>query len=484
MEPWQRPMPPSTNDLLISSEAEFFSAVANLDPNTRLRVGPIEINSPVTINQSAVTITSADKARPVVFKKPVIMLGNDVWLTSAVVKGAGSGNFIEMKGPRNTLVNNVIQGDGVSLGSVGVLSNLGAEQLMYQNVIRGFQHAVYVQNDEVNGVEYLIENYLGDVVPSDNSRSVHAYAESANKVEKISFKRNAIVNGRATIGGSVNATMPLWNIFGDNVFFKADLELAYKRAHATDVTGNWFLHSELKNLMFFGVSEGYQPPAGEVSVVTDNHLYNPGAKQFSFKTSGWRADGSRYDNGEPRIRGEDIWDRNNYYGGFSMYFSAGGNVQAAVTRLIDWQNYSATAGKRFDGAASVTAAAPSAFVAVHVNVYDNDEALLYVWNPQGVSIPVNFGSGKFQVAPVNNALVFGAPVDSFIVTTPLFSAYRLRFVREPEPPPPPSGCIEGVEMAKQARLLLDKWLLNKSAKPVKAARDLLVKAEEKMKDCK
>lgn len=484
--PWFRPLPIGGTIKTVTNNTELLQAIGSLKAGDfiKLKAGIYDPwpdpAVPIELDYMNTVLYSDEGA---ILKKRVHLMGDNSWLYGCRFDISGAGNYAEMRGNNCGVVNNIIFGDGVSLGSVGIFSGAGKNQLSYGNIVRGTQHGIYVQNTSPDGVEFVVGNYLGDVVNYQNAAAFHAYAESANKVELIQFHKNIFANARGIIGGSVNATIPLHNVFKDNWFYKMSLE-HYKRPQCTDMEFNKFINSVAKLELFFGVSEGINP-GSDTSFIRRNSFYNPGGQQVRLQTSGYNAAGVRYDHGEPKLRTIDTFDDNDYFGGFHNYFAANNNVQASVTRIEDWRNYSNAAGKQLDATSRVHSGPPPNMAELIPNEYDNNRGMLVCWNGNGLEFEVDLGL-MGSLAPISSPDGFGQPSQKHLILAEGFSVYAVKFSATQPEPEPNLECIAGKAKVAKAKVLLDSWLAGAGAgkNKVKQARDILGQAIIELGKCK
>lgn len=288
-----------------------------------------------------------------------------------------------MDGDYCGFINNVIEGDGQT-GYAGLLSTGGKGQLTYQNIICNCEHGLYIQNKNTDGIEYVVQNYIGDCVSDSNSRAIHAYTQQPDNLYSLYFIQN-IVNGNEFLIGDNGGTIPKYNLLQDNWIQRAAFRAIYSR-ECTDLINNKFYNGFIQRYHFLG--NDYQ--TDDFSTTTGNTIYENGSFEVDHIQFGIENDAM--------LRGLDNWDYNSYFG--KDYFRAKGFRGGAYPyfrSLQEWRDWTRSLGKEFDTNSTFTQGAPGNQYWLLPNDYDPNRALLVVWGQATVSIP-----GEFTFSEVTN----------------------------------------------------------------------------------
>lgn len=383
MNPWVKPLPPKGRLITIHSQSDFNSWVSN-----------IQVNDNVDWFEDAGIVGGTLAS----WKEGVVVRGighaihdgtvdqqarNNWYIDMHNIKVDGSN--INMYWEDDKVINCVIEGDGQTLEKVGIFvaGGGGSSKIVYGTNIRKKQDGIYIQNSAL-ATDYIAHNYIGDVVPSYNSYAIHEYAQTADRNNNVHYVQNVFSNGTVLIGGQSNASLPLYNLFQECWFDHANARFDYKRPICVDLINNYFLNSELNFEHFQGVSDEQTPPADEWSIVSGNKFYNPDGYHFRFQTSAY-VNGTRED-GTSRIRSVDLWNNNEYYGQFKASFHAD-SIQAELTSLQQWRDFTRNAGKEFGTNDSNIPTGPPAKSWLIPNDYNPDKAMLVLLGMHSVILP-------------------------------------------------------------------------------------------------
>jgi hypothetical protein len=289
-----------------------------------------------------------------------IVMSHDSWVVNCEGAGLGAGNFIQANAPNANVVNCYLHG-GVP-GSVGILCGGGTfGGLIYGNRVEEMQHDIYIQNDVLSTPRYVVHNLFANVLGGGNSYAIHAYTETANNMQGLHFYENAVVNGRALLGGSGGATPPTGCEFIGNVFYKSGLTSYYLPNNAK-IKNNSFYESTLENDFWI---------PGNGAIITLNQFYSPDPTQYlHLQTQGNLG----------KLLPTDKVDHNKYFGHFFNALGVDGKFYASVTRLEDWHTYTAAAGAEYDTNGLFLPKHPKNRLYQYTNAYDASRFLTITEN--------------------------------------------------------------------------------------------------------
>lgn len=404
----------------------------------------------------------------------VKLQGQNTWLVGLEII-ANAGNFVEMQAPDTVVMGCVIHGQG-AIWTVGILATNWPNQLIAFNTIFDVQHGLYLQNT-LPANKWIVGNYIADVIlpPDNNARTIHAYSESANKMEGMRFIKNITRNGQFLIGGQVNATPPIDNSIDEHLAFKSDLVLGYKRPEDTDVTSSIFLRSRYDSQWFWG--EGEQVYTPTPITVTGNKFFNPTGTQVLITTSAYTPNRVQC---SPKLRTTDTFDNNEYYGGFKNALCANGVNDVVVQPLSFWHTKTTNAGKKLDANSTSSSSAPANGYKLIQNEWDPNKATLAVWAFDGaatVSVTLPNSGNVFQATnPYGTPVVAG---NSGLNSIPIIGEFAVYAVKYSGPPPPQCNLDEVDSRLAEAMTILNDPALTatkarrQAKKKVQEAKNLL-----------
>lgn len=395
VDPWYRPMPTLVRTVNIHSQSDLNSWVpmegdyAEIYPDTTY-------SGNFTITEPNIVVRGHGTPAPLMTGSFTLQASN-VWIRDLhFVNTLAVPTAITMYWNDDAAVNNVIEGDYVSDGQVGIFINAlgGANKLVYGNVIRGKEHEIYLKHKGSTGLMYVAHNYLADTATNSNGYLVHEYSQDADQpLENINYVQNAFANGTVLIGGEVDVTVPLENVIKESVFSHAGFQ-AWKRPHGTDFLTNFFAYGGIDSNGTDGLA-GFQGDGGDPDhifgiadnyTVTGNTFYNPNGYFVKFKTSRYitHPGGSREDGLAP-IRTTETFDINRYYGSTGKWwFYANGTGPIDLLSIGNWRTYTLNAGKQFDVNSTFSTGVPPARYWHYVNTFDSSRGFLIVWGRKSI----------------------------------------------------------------------------------------------------
>lgn len=353
------------------------------------------------------------------------LFGESTWLWGLEIMDPGAVSItsgVDLYAPGVRVINCVIHDQK---GKVGIGAwQTGEGQVIYGNVVykqipkQNNPHNLYIQNDFAHmGYKYIINNVFLDAADvTDLTYNVHAYTQNS-LITGLWFEQNIVGNGIFLIGGF---NLPAdHEVVKQNYFYKAPVQLGYRRPTQVRFQYNYLGRSELITQYFWGAGETQYKQTAP-NIYSNNEILLPPAPHVDFSTSAFlgpdRCDGCA------RIRPVDIFDQNKYTSPFHARFYAD-NKNLGVLGMNGWRNATAAAGKRFDGNSAVVGAPRETKVVILKNDYEPTRAHVVVYNwSKAAKIRIDLGSylrtgSRFTIYDAKK--VFQAPILAGIYSGPI-----------------------------------------------------------------
>jgi hypothetical protein len=273
-------------------------------------------------------------------------------------------------------------------------------QLLYGNVFYNSRHVCYLQNQDLDPINWFAHNYCGDVyTPTGaNSYLTHFYSASgADHANNWSIHENIFANGTCLSGADGNAEIvhnmewvnnrfyrsgirqynkPCEHIFKNNNLYESLFELGSSSARILE----WIrVHGQGE------FSFTYRHP----TEYTNNLIYNAQALNvYSMDLRSDRYGAGGHDPGVALLRTQDLVDNNSYYGTLRMNCFANNITANDMTTLAAFRTATLNAGKQWDTNSTFTAGVPPNHYVIYQNDYDPDRAMIAVFRYTGANVPV------------------------------------------------------------------------------------------------
>ncbi|MEB2314310.1 MAG: hypothetical protein OZ921_21545 [Sorangiineae bacterium] len=378
-------------------------------------------------------IYRAEEGAHVLFRGHVTLSASWVWLWGVEITARSPGAMdrdecLSQNGDGTHVINNVLHDC-----DNGILSSDRHSQIVYGNIIYNGHHNAYVQNSfDDNGYKYFVNNisFNADAIRGNAAGpyEFHAYGEGGS-ISGLWLEKNVFFNtngGGEMLIGARNKTPNSNEVLRGNYFYKSSAHLGFARPVSFEFTGNYIARTFLQSEYFWGTGEtrfSEQP----LSVVEDNEIVLPeDGRHISFRTSAYRAgpfgdcsDPTCRDDGGPRIRAGERWDRNRYSTPFRAGFYAGGTDRFTQNNDFDtWKSLTAAAGAAFDANSEVVPAPSGQKVVLIPNEYEPGRAHLIIFNfapSSGATAAVDLSPAvaagrSYRITRVADA--FGTPIAS------------------------------------------------------------------------
>jgi hypothetical protein len=362
---------------------------------------------------------------------PVAVLAGYIWLWGiefidpAPIKPDVSyiNHVIRVGAPGAHVINCILHSCGGGIGG-WVGEKEGQENVFYGNIIYGMggdeggvrckesNYPVYAQsNYDRDGWKCWVQNMFFDATAQYPAYgfNFHGYTQSS-QVSGFYLKQNLFVVGQMIVGST--KAPPHHTVVVENCFYKGNrARFGFSTPTQAEVRDNYLVDTCLDFVEFAGAGEK-QFPMPLPSVVTGNTVLAPDwAKSHIYFQTSASLDGDKLVKGEPRIKPDDVWDRNIYSAPVHIAFNAGGkNLGIDKDRktpgpldLAGWQKETEAAGNKFDANSRVVPLPTEPKVFVWANEYEKGRGhvIIYNWGKEdGVTVdlsPILAKGAKFTV---------------------------------------------------------------------------------------
>jgi hypothetical protein len=258
----------------------------------------------------------------------------------------------------------------------------GPGQVLYGNIIHDGRHNLYTQNDYNRfGYKYIVGNVLLDSAPDpdgNNTFNFHAYTERSH-ISGFHIEKNVFAGGRWLLGGYGDPHHH--EIIRSNYFHGFGVDLGYRRPMEVEFTNNYLGHSTLNFRSLWGAGETSFTQPG-ITTVKGNHIIPaPGALHIYLITSAY-VNNQLLDEGQPKLRQEDVWNGNFYYDKFRADLVVNRQLYI-ISGISDWRNKTRTSGNAFDVQSKALPKPRGVRTFLIQNEYDRNRAFLVVYNWSG-----------------------------------------------------------------------------------------------------
>jgi hypothetical protein len=315
------------------------------------------------------------------------LLGTNQWLMGVHVKST-SFNHYSMGG---VVANNLFEADLTENRVVGfwVASGTPSPSVFYGNTSIKWEHDLYIQNTAPT-VKYVVNNIFEQVLPNGNGRPIHAYTQSAHKMENITFLYNLVRDGEFLVGGGADNTPIINIVIKDNILYNSNMRVDYVNTGQFDIENNRIFRGSdlgtgvIQHQNMWGSGEACFTYPTTPNIVKGNIFQSGGVNYF---TARYLSDCSTLELTQSHLRSTDDVDDNTYHNGFfgSVWASGNPNPQGA-TDLATWHALTSGHGNEYDTNSVVLSTNLTTGSRLYPNDYDANRAHLGVWSFDGYTV--------------------------------------------------------------------------------------------------
>lgn len=295
------------------------------------------------------------------------------------------------------------------------------DQIIYGNIVYHGHHNIYTQNDGTVSKKWFVNNISLDArTRRDGSYGIyefHLYGEGAElsgyrmmgNIFASTQSPNSHTGGTVLIGGQ-NKSPNTDLLLESNYFYRVNFNMGYKRPVQAWIRNNVAVNSPLNYMFLWGVGEkryAEQPP----NEVTGNLLISTNAREnlINVRTSAYSASDNNREDGIPKIKTKDNWNKNMYAPELRASLFANNKETSGIKGLKQWQEATREAGNLFDTDGQEVAVPTNPIAVVQPNEYEPGRAHIIIYNfgnatsvQLDLSKAVKKGS-TYQIHPIKDA---------------------------------------------------------------------------------